>query len=209
MTKLRPISWRLVCALAAVAVPCRVAVALPMQPEDCERARSEHLELSAAGVAADVARGADWGRSNLSEDGLKKVSRWIELEEQILFRCPRPKPVPAAAGGNGPAADTPGGGAGQKANTSGSKKPEAPAAKKKPASAASEAKADAEPLVVERGAPVPAKPKPPTTAGVAKPKPAKPKVDDAYIPPAPFSGQEYHNPAPGPAGSETGSALAP
>lgn len=87
---------RLSLAFAALGMCAPPAPALPLAPEECDRARAEQTSLEAAGAAADMAQGADWARANLSPDRLKRVQRWIELQERILFRCPRPKPPPAA-----------------------------------------------------------------------------------------------------------------
>jgi hypothetical protein len=118
------------------------AQAAPMQPEECDRAKTEQAALVAAGTGEDLARGPDWARRNLAPDRLDRVKRWIELEEQILFRCPRPKPPPAPAGAAAsPAAGQP-----------------------------------------KKNLPLPVK---------------KPKVNDAYRSPAPFSGLETQHATPG------------
>lgn len=70
------------------------AAAVPLAPEDCVRARSEQFILEGSGVPADMSRGAEWARANLEPERLKRIARWIELQEYILFRCPRPKPPP-------------------------------------------------------------------------------------------------------------------
>lgn len=83
-------------SFVAAFAPLPSAWALPLAPEACERARNEQTELSSKGVAVDVAKGGEWGRANLDGTRLAQVARWIELEEQILFRCPRP-PIEAKA----------------------------------------------------------------------------------------------------------------
>ena len=70
------------------------ASAVPLAPEDCVRARSEQFTLEGSGVPADMSRGPEWARTNLEPERLKRIARWIELQERILFRCPRPKPPP-------------------------------------------------------------------------------------------------------------------
>ncbi len=177
-------------SLASLAAMTAQTWALPMTPDECDRAKSEQSGLETAGAAADMAQGPEWARANLPTDRLNRVARWIELQEQILFRCPRPKPV---------------------------KEPETAAKSGDPA----EAKPDQKPASTKKSKP---KPAPATTAdtgdaaGEAAPKPAKPKpqaqkkpkADDAYRPPAPFSGDELQHAAPGisvPASG--GSGLAP
>lgn len=150
--------------------------ALPLTPSECDQVRAEQLGLESSGVTADMAQGAEWARSNLSPDRLQRIARWIELQEKVLFRCPRPKPPPepaTAAADGGPQE-----GAAQKR-----KKPRREdEATPQPAAAASETGDGA------REAPA-VKPKP-------KPQ-KKPKADDAYRPPAPFSGDELQHMTPG------------
>lgn len=195
---------RILSVLLLSALPMARAMALPMQPEECERARVEQGALAASGTAEDVARGGEWGRANLTDDRLRKVQRWIELEEQILFRCPRPKPVPQTAGGTVDGQQGPGDKA--EKGTAGVEPASQGAKKKKPAAGAPAGEASSG----EPATDVPVKPKAQIQAPAkAKPKP-KPKVDDAYIPPLPYGGEEYHNPTPGIAvPGDTGSALAP
>jgi hypothetical protein len=80
--------------LVLAAVPSWAA---PMQPEECLRSQTEQAALVASGTADDMARGPEWAKDNLSSDRLERVKRWIELEEQILFRCPPPAPPPGEA----------------------------------------------------------------------------------------------------------------
>jgi hypothetical protein len=161
------VSLSLATVLLGVFAPA--APALPMAADECERVRAEKANLEQAGVAADMAQGAEWARANLPPDRLKRVQRWIELEEQMLFRCPRPKPPPPAETAVDPNASKP-----------------APAQAKKPQQ--KQQKQERSPT---------AKParQPADNQGVAKPaKPQqkKPKVEDAYIPPAPLSGDLEH-----------------
>ena len=173
------VSLSLATALLGVFAPA--AHALPLSAEECESVRAEKANLEQAGVAADMAQGAGWARANLAPDRLKRVQRWIELEEQMLFRCPRPKPpapVDAAADPNLanpliPAAQE--------------KKPQQK--QQKPARPP-EAKPARQPADNQRqnsgGASVEGVTKP------AKPQQKKPKVEDAYRPPAPLSGDLEH-----------------
>lgn len=166
------------------------AFALPMTPEECDRARVEQSSLDKSGVNTDISRGAAWGRENLSQQRLGDVKRWLELEEQIQFRCPRPKPRldPAAvAQPNEPEAAS--------KTTAKPKKLKAEQKAKSEAAAAEPEASDA--AVVAK----PSKRK-------AQPTIKKPRPDDAYQPPAPFSGDIQHA-VPGlsqPASSGTGLA---
>lgn len=165
---------RVILSLAVIIAPLSMAWALPMAPEACDRARSEQAVLSSQGVASEVAKGGDWGRANLGPDRLAQVARWIELEEQILFKCPRP-PIEAKAN---PAA----GDANSKAAADGNDKPsqDGKSARTKPDAG------EAKPASTKTEKAPAVKPKP-------KPKPR----DDAYVPPAPHSGQEIQHATPG------------
>jgi hypothetical protein len=120
------------------------AAAAPLDAEDCEKLQQEHVELTKTGVKQDMAKGPDWAAANLARDRLDRIQRMIEVEEQVAFRCPQPKPAKAAA----------------------KEKPPAPKAQ-------SAGRTKAEPG--DEAVPLPAK------SPVAKA--ARPKVDDAYVPP--------------------------
>jgi hypothetical protein len=155
------------------------AAAVPLAPEDCVRARSEQFILEGSGVPADMSRGAEWARANLDPERLKRIARWIELQEYILFRCPRPKPPPQPeSAGNTQPRDADDSAAGQK-------KPQKPkAAKKQPSAAQSETGDGTAP--------------PATAAKTNKTAPQKkPRSEDAYRPPMPYSGDELQHAVPG------------
>lgn len=148
--------------------------ASPMAPEDCERARTEQAGLASAGASGDMAKGAEWARANLPPERLQRVARWIELEEQIQFRCPRPKPPKGSetAARGREEADAPAAGATAKPRLRPKK--------------SDEAAGDADSPALQAAKP---KPRPPAKK--------KPKVEDAYRPPAPFAGEELQHAAPG------------
>ncbi|OYW53565.1 MAG: hypothetical protein B7Y80_14470 [Hyphomicrobium sp. 32-62-53] len=174
----------LVLAIGTLGSLATAVDALPMAPEACDQAKAEQTSLETSGVARDMAQGPEWARANLSVDRLQRVARWIELEEQILFRCPRPAPPPEPATVAAPAP----GGKPEKSKLDQKPKP-------KPATLSETGDAGEIP-------PKPAKPKPP----VAK----KPKADDAYRSPSPYSGEDVQHAIPGLPGQPTGGAsLAP
>ena len=78
---LRPI------ALAAVLTVSGPALAEPLGKEACEGLVAEQQVLIAAGVKDDFAKGADWGKANLKSVRLAEVSRYLDVEEQLSFRC--------------------------------------------------------------------------------------------------------------------------
>jgi hypothetical protein len=62
-------------------------LAAPLDPATCEAARMEHALLAEGGVTQIIAKGPEWGKVNASKSDLVRVARWIELEEQLTFRC--------------------------------------------------------------------------------------------------------------------------
>lgn len=63
----------------------------PLTLEECLKTKAEHQALVDSGVAADIEKGYKKASSGLSKDRLLKIKRWFELQENILFRCPRIK----------------------------------------------------------------------------------------------------------------------
>lgn len=97
----RPIAYALACLpLAIFAAP---AGAVGLGEEACKDLKAEQAKLVDAGTRKDMEKGPEWAKSNLSPERLASIARLIEVEEDISFRCPRPKPVVVAA----PAPDDP------------------------------------------------------------------------------------------------------
>lgn len=101
-------------------------------------------------------KGPDWARTHASVALLNDIARLIEVDENLSFRCPRPKPVIQATD----SADETDGQVDARAKP----KPKAAAAPPAPK-------------------PKPNAPAAPQAQPKPKPKP-KPKVNDAYVPPA-------------------------
>jgi hypothetical protein len=74
----------LLAPLAALLVEARAA---PLDAESCAKLMNEHGQLEQAGVEADMAKGPEWGKANLLPEKLDRIRRFIEIEEQLLFRC--------------------------------------------------------------------------------------------------------------------------
>lgn len=136
----------------------------PLSKEACDAVEAEHAALVKAGLPEIVKKGPAWAKVNLGPARLSEVARYIDLEEQRLFRCghDRKRAAAAAAEGKDAADDR-------------NREATPPLSQRKPAirkPSPPRAKAAAGPH--EARAPTPA----------AKPgaKP-KPKVDDAYRPP--------------------------
>ncbi|MFZ4806942.1 MAG: hypothetical protein ACOYLQ_06750 [Hyphomicrobiaceae bacterium] len=158
--------WAPLLSTLALALPPGGAWAAKLDPEACNKLKAEQAELAPKRLREAVEKGPAWTKANLPGVDPEVVRRYIDLEEQLLFRCPLPKPVrdKAAVHAVPPPEDS-----------DGEAKP-APPAKKKPAAepAKKTAKADTE----AKGDPnpeAPVKPKP-------KPQP-KPKPADAFVAP--------------------------
>jgi hypothetical protein len=80
----------------AIAVPL-ASHAQPLGKEECDRLKADYTRLGQGDLKADLEKGAEWGRANLTEARLKEIQGFIELEEQFLFRCPQPRLVPLTA----------------------------------------------------------------------------------------------------------------
>jgi hypothetical protein len=157
--------WSLAIAAVLVVSAATAArtVAEPLSKEQCEALKAEQAELTAAGAREQLARGADWGKVNLSMEQLQRVERFIAVEEQLSFRCGLARlraSLPVTEEGGEQELDDKG----------------QPIPQKKQVDEAGEPKAKPKPKP---------KPKPPEKAAAKPPPKPKPKVDDAYRPPNP------------------------
>lgn len=160
-------SARRIAALGALLAALLAAAPLagraePLAKETCDLLAAEHAQLVAAGVKEWMAGGAAAARAKLSPAQLDQIRRWIDVDEQLAFRCglfrtrsALPRDIEDAP----PEAEK-------------KKEPEAPKAKPRPRPKAQPAAAD--PSATPDGSE--AKPKP-----AARKKPAK--ADDAYVAP--------------------------
>jgi len=78
---------RILLFLAALAALLAGARASPLDAESCTKLLNEHGELEGAGVEADMAKGAEWAKANLGLEKLQRIRRFIEVTEQLVFRC--------------------------------------------------------------------------------------------------------------------------
>lgn len=75
-------------AVALVAlVVSRPSHAEPLAKDACEALVVEQQGLIAAGVKDDFAKGPVWGKANLKSSRLVQISRYLDVEEQLSFRC--------------------------------------------------------------------------------------------------------------------------
>ena len=161
---------------AAVGLAAVAARAEPLSKEACDVLASEHDKLVAAGVKVWMAQGAQDARNRLGADKVGQIARFLEVDEQLLFRCGLYKArftlptdieePPAEPPATAPAAKAPPAGRDKAAPTP-KTKPEPDRKKANQAASASE----------------PAEPAPATKPAANK----KPKSDDAFRPTAPAS----------------------
>jgi hypothetical protein len=164
---LRGVWLRLCAAVLLGALAVLPAVGEPLTKEACDTVKSEQDTLAAAGVKEDFAKGPEWAKANLPRERLQQIRRYIELEEQLLFRCglARLRFTPPAGDEEAHAGEAAGASAGRKVEPTAAPKPFPPASAKK-------------------AAPTPRQPSASEPATGVKPKPRpKPKIDDAYRPP--------------------------
>ena len=73
--------------VAAFILKCGAAYAVPLDTAACDAATAEQGQLS--DVPGILERGPEWAKANAPAQTLKRVARWIELQEQLSFRCGR------------------------------------------------------------------------------------------------------------------------
>lgn len=169
-------------ALLWSALPLVSAIAAPLAKDACDALKTEQDALVTSGIKDDLAKGADWARGNLKPQRLQEIARFIELEEQLNFRCglatarlkvEEPPADPAAATkSEAPAPEA---------------KPK-PKPRPKPKAAAQPAADPGQPAAAPAAGVPGTASAPPAPASKPQPKPQakpKPKADDAFRPPPP------------------------
>jgi hypothetical protein len=185
-------------ALAALAALTQ-ARAAPLDAETCAKLQGEQERLENAGVEKDMAKGPAWAKANLAPEKLNLVQRFIEIEEQLLFRCrnkaivnlPPETEAPATGDQAEQDKDDDDKDAATRANSRAAKTA-APKPKVQTPKKASAAPAARPAKKVEAGGRKPpskaaARPELSSEPGVTavEKRPARAKVDDAYKPPPP------------------------
>ena len=92
-TSHRGIARRSPFALAALIVaallgPLQPAAARPLEDARCTEIQAERDKLVAGGVRAQMTRGPAWARDNLPREAVDRIAQLIDLDEQLMFRCP-------------------------------------------------------------------------------------------------------------------------
>lgn len=191
---MKPISIRLLSLIVVLALP-QVTAADPLDEPACTNLRKEQTKLLADGLQTDMQRGPEWAKANLPQAKLDQIKHLMDVEEQLAFRCPRPKPVapqPAAAG-------TEEDGGGESAPK--------PVKKKQPAKKKVEDEAATSGFDVFDAFNAPEAKEPETPPKkVSKPKKKEP-ANDAYVPPTAtgnaLAGEGYPEPKGPPGGAST------
>lgn len=170
---------RLLIALAVTALLADATVAAQHPKPICDDFKAEQTLLEKSGVAADMAKGAAWGRANLSRERLKEVERLIHVQEQLAFKCPVPK-KPLA-----PGEDEDGGNAALPAKGPAKAKAAKPATKAAATQEEGATPAPAPKKAAKKAAPAEEQANPAPAAVTAQPaRKPKPKADDAFSPAA-------------------------
>lgn len=68
-------------------VAATTANAAPLDPLACEQLQHKMDALRNVGIEADMAQGPAWARANLTPGRLQLISEYIEIDEQLNFRC--------------------------------------------------------------------------------------------------------------------------
>ncbi|MGD9784933.1 MAG: hypothetical protein AB7E80_12185 [Hyphomicrobiaceae bacterium] len=63
------------------------AFASPLTDTECDKLESEKSLLEGGGAQANLERGPDWAKINLTTDQVRYIERLIGVKEQLLFRC--------------------------------------------------------------------------------------------------------------------------
>src|SRR5262249_53277777 len=170
--------------VGALLIQLASPLAAPLDKASCDKLKTEQGALEQEGIRAAVAKGPDWAKANLSAEKLTQLRRLLEVDGQLLFRCNGRPLVELPKDADGEV----GGETEERAPPTQAAKPPAPKkkalARNKPAPPAKKAQAK-EATAAKKGKPASGQ-----GAGgeVAKPEPKakpKPKIDDAYRPPAP------------------------
>ena len=73
-------------AAPLLALPVAAGTA-KLDKETCAQFKTEQVKFIQSGILADLQRGAEWGKGNLSADRLREIEHFIMLDEQIKFAC--------------------------------------------------------------------------------------------------------------------------
>ncbi len=84
-------AFQKVCIASAAIFAASTASAYATSPKlddsTCNQLRLEHHKFVENGTAADLQRGPEWGKANLSPEKLRELELYIQLDEQVKFGC--------------------------------------------------------------------------------------------------------------------------
>jgi hypothetical protein len=80
----------------AISPGLHTASAAPLDEESCQRLRTEKEALSVLGIDKYFEQGAAWVKANLTSADHNLVKRYVNVFEQLKFRC-RTEPVKTVA----------------------------------------------------------------------------------------------------------------
>lgn len=181
------VSLSLILLLASVGGAPLGAAQLP--PAACEQLKTELASLTAAGVPKQMEQAPKTTARQLTVEQRADIVRYIRIEQQVLFRCPRPPAPPDPLGGLAVAIDPNEQGEVTDGTDivlpAGMPAPKPVPKKVKPADTAA-VKVAAKPAPkAATTAPAADPAAPPKPKPVAAKPPAKPKQADAFVPPKP------------------------
>jgi hypothetical protein len=76
-------------AVAVCFVPAAAAHATKPKLDDdtCAKLRVEQADSIKTGIVADMNKGPEWAKSNLSPERMRDIKHYIQLDEQVRFGC--------------------------------------------------------------------------------------------------------------------------
>lgn len=83
------------CAAANLLLAASSVRAEPLDEPACNRLKNEQARLASEGLKTDMLRGPAWAKANLPQAKLDEIKQLMDIEEQLAFRCPLPKPPPS------------------------------------------------------------------------------------------------------------------
>ena len=78
----------LLAVCVAIAPGMQTASAAPLDEESCQRLRTEKEALTVLGIDKYFEHGSDWVKANLTAADFNLVKRYVNVFEQLKFRCP-------------------------------------------------------------------------------------------------------------------------
>lgn len=83
-----PLDRRALFAAALCFVPLSAWATQPkIDPETCNALRLEEIKFRQSGILDDMSKGAAWAKANLSQERLRNIERYLQLDEQVQFGC--------------------------------------------------------------------------------------------------------------------------